>query len=71
MWWPTKKETRYVNFHPIPADHAVGAGKDSLKALRSRIIDLVRHVPVGVKLTDNQGVIVEVAPPIQRREPVG
>ena len=39
---------------------AVGARKDSLKALRYRIIDLVRHVPVGVKLTDNQGVIVEV-----------
>ena len=39
---------------------AVGARKDSLKALRGRIIDLVRHAPVGVKLTDDQGVIVEV-----------
>ena len=39
---------------------AVSARKDSLKALRARIIDLLEDVPVGVKLSDDQGLVVKV-----------
>lgn len=39
---------------------AIGARKDSLKALRGRIIDLLEGVPVGVKLADDAGLVVKV-----------
>ena len=39
---------------------AVGARKDSLKALRARIIDLLEDVPVGTKLSDDDGLVVKV-----------
>ena len=39
---------------------AIGARKDSLKALRARIIDLLDDVPVGVRLNDDQGLVVKV-----------
>ena len=40
---------------------AIGARKDSLKALRARIIDLLDDVPVGVRLSDDAGLVVKVA----------
>ena len=40
---------------------AIGARKNSLKALRSRIVDLLEDVPVGVKLIDDGGLVVKVA----------
>ena len=46
---------------------AISARKDSLKALRSRIIDLLEDVPVGVKLIDDPkridgGLVVKIVP---------
>ena len=40
---------------------AIGARKDSLKALRARIIDLLEDVPVGVKLSDEKGEFCRIA----------
>jgi hypothetical protein len=39
---------------------AISARKDSLAALRHRIIDLLDAVPVGVRLSDGQGLVVKV-----------
>ncbi len=41
---------------------AIGARKDSLIALRARIVDLLEDVPVGVKLSDDSGLVVKVVP---------
>jgi hypothetical protein len=39
---------------------AVGARKDSLIALRARIVDLLEAVPIGVKLSDDAGLVIKV-----------
>lgn len=39
---------------------AIAARKDTLKALRDRIIDITDGIPVGVKLSDNAGLVAKV-----------
>ena len=39
---------------------AIGARKDSLEALRTRIADLLESMPIGAKLSDDNGLVVKV-----------